>query len=585
MGEAETVDAPDDTLDQPPMGGKKKRNIILVVLAIIVVVLLLTAPLLYFWFQEDEIAIDGLFNDWANVPKFTDILEGQENADIDITEYAVKDNADSLNFYVKVKGRILGGEASSPGSDSMQIFLDTDRKSDSGYQVYGIGADYLINITGWGGEAYFTNLYRWTGPAGTDLVNFEARSDIKAATQLDKLEASVGLGKIGVSSRDTPVRVVMRTVDSKGHEDWTDAAANQFPPALGFKYLSGQSTNQFSLSAVGHHDNITLDRLRIRFEDYRGFPATGRATITVGGRSYPGTGPAQVSDVTFSPPLQFTPGVTQTFSVSTSLGGAFAVRPALLYSSDIDARAKHYPSVEVSVKPSPSYTYINTIAVPSKDIRIDGNFDDWLPFGIKGETTGNVRNRNLDADSVYPYATGNRNVDINGIQVKMTPTSGPSKLNFYVSTVGRILNGLVIDNPEFPKIQEPGMGPPAEPAENRYLEDRVIIFIDRDPTSNESLVTGAKVCPNNPLFGADIQIDIAGKFGRVIPALSTMSEFSGGAWRPSSTQPSAACDFHRLEVSVNLTSIGLDPDVTPSTYFFTTDWRGNYDDTQSYDNR
>ncbi|MCK4970546.1 MAG: hypothetical protein KAS77_08465, partial [Thermoplasmata archaeon] len=379
MGDVVTVNPSDDTLDRPPVGNRNKRSYVLAVVAIVIVVLLLTAPLIYNRFQEDEIEIDGLISDWADVPKFIDELEGQENANIDIAEYAVKDNGDSLNFYLSVKGRVMGGgTTTTSGADAMQMFLDTDRNSGTGYQVYGVGADYLINITGWDSVAHEATLYEWSGPAGTDLINFQSRSTVRVATSRWTLEAQVELSKINVSSRDEPVRVVMRTVDCLGNNDFADAAINQFPAALAFKYISGQSTNQFRLSAIAHHDDITLDRLSIRFEDYRGFPATGKATINIDGRSYPGTGPGQVSDVTFSPPLEFAAGETRTFQVISSLSGAAAVRPALLYSDDIHARPKNQPSVEVSIKPAPGYTYINTIPPPGGDIRIDGNFDDWL---------------------------------------------------------------------------------------------------------------------------------------------------------------------------------------------------------------
>jgi hypothetical protein len=150
-------------------------------------ILLVFAPVVWFYTQQDQIYIDGLFSDWDDVPKFTDILEGQENSDIDIAEYAVKDNEDSLNFYLKVKGRIMSGEASDQGADEMQVFLDTDRRSDTGYQVYGIGADYMIQMRGWGGDVHSASYSQWSGPAGTDLINFQSRSGVRVATARDKL--------------------------------------------------------------------------------------------------------------------------------------------------------------------------------------------------------------------------------------------------------------------------------------------------------------------------------------------------------------------------------------------------------------
>jgi len=110
--------------------------------------------------------------------------------------------------------------------------------------------------------------------------------------------------------------------------------------------------------------------------------------------------------------------------------------------------------------------------------------------------------------------------------------------------------------------------------------------VDRDPTNDPQQVTGARVVPGDPTFGADALINIAGKAGRVITSLSDMHQWTVAGWQEIQGQtPSAASDFHRLEVQVPLGTIGMNPSHTPETYFYTTDWRGNYDDTQPYANR
>ena len=236
----------------------------------------------------------------------------------------------------------------------------------------------------------------------------------------------------------------------------------------------------------------------------------------------------------------------------------------------------------MSVKPSSGYTYVSTLAVTSGNVRIDGNFDDWMAFGLKGEGTGDVKNRNTDT----PYSTSNRNVDINGYQVKATPTSGPNHLSFMVSTVGKILNGLVVGNPQVPGISEPGIGGGGEPLDTNFLEDRAIIYIDRDPTFDPVAVTGARILADKPTFGADFYLDIHGKFGRVIGTLSKVYQFQlNQGWREMSGTVNAATDYHRLEAQIPLGTIGMNPSVTPETYIVTTDWMGNYDETQPYLNR
>jgi len=569
---------------------KRKKSSVrrIAAVAVAVAIVITVLPLLYMY-QSGQVYIDGVFNDWNDVPKFVDVVEAspQINADIDIAEYAVKESEDALNFYVKVAGRMMAGKATDRGADGMQVFLDTDRNAATGYQVYGVGADYMIEMAGWGGNVHQASFSAWEGGAGTDLINFASRGAVRVATSGDRLEGQIRFAEIDVASSKQPVRAELRLSNSKGEEDWADAAINQFPAAVSLRYTQPQTGNTLNLLATAHHDNITIDRITVHFESYTGASAMGRAEIIAQGRTYPGSGPGPTSVVSFIPSLTI-PAATQGIMLqvqSTSLLGALAVRPAILFSNDIEARAERYNIVETSVKPAPGYTYLSTSAVPSGDIRIDGSFDDWAALGgLTGEAGGDVRNRLAD----NPYGYSNPNVDITGYQVKLTPTGGATHASFAIRTRGHMMGGLVVDNPVGPTVSEPSIpgGGGAAPTSN-YLEDRAIIYIDRDPKNDPKDVTGVLVVTNQPLFGADFFLDIGGKMGRVIGSLSKLYEYQlGTGWREvQGFAVTAATDYSNLETKVPLINLGMSPAVRPSVYYVTSDWRGNYDETPVYSNR
>ena len=572
---------------------KPRRRPPLALIAVVVAALVLAAAIDHTIrsMGTSTFAMDGDMSDWADVPKFTDVVERAPDvhSDVDILEYAVAADSFSLDFYIKVGGRMMAGKASDPGADSLQAFLDTDRSASTGYTVHGIGADYLVQLQGWGGSLKIANLNSWDGPGGSDLVNFKLGGSVRCAVSDDELEAQVRLTDINVASRTSPVRCVLRMANSVGQEDWADAAVNQFPPALALRYTQPQTTGTINLLATAFHDDITLDRVTVRFEGHSGQPAVGQADIIANGVVHRGSGPGSSSVVSFAPPL-IIPPLTQgvMLQVQTrSLGASVAVRPAILFSNDIEAHAVHHTTCEVSVRPAPGYTYLSTTPPPSGDIRIDGNFDDWAAIGgLAGEPMGDVKNYASATEPGYPYDTKNPNVDIIGYQVKLTPTGGPTHASFAIRTRGQMMAGLVVDNPAFPSFDTPhgGSGPAPD---HMYLQDRAVIYIDRDPSNDPRLVTGVRVVAERPNFGADFYLDIAGKFGRVLPQLSRLYEFrlNVGWTEVTGFAISAATDFSSLETKVPLITLGMSPAVTPQVHFITTDWRGNYDETVVHTNR
>src|SRR2546428_7441749 len=75
------------------------------------------------------------------------------NPNIDVVRFGVVDNLGPFAFYVEVAGTALQGGGPSPGTmDSMRIFVDIDGSATTGYRVDGLGADRMLDVSGYGGR-------------------------------------------------------------------------------------------------------------------------------------------------------------------------------------------------------------------------------------------------------------------------------------------------------------------------------------------------------------------------------------------------------------------------------------------------
>src|SRR2546426_3138922 len=98
------------------------------------------------------IRIDGQFNDWASVATEAMARGSGLNPNIDVVRFGVVDNLGPFAFYVEVAGTALQGGGPSPGTmDSMRIFVDIDGLATTGYRVDGLGADRMLDVSGYGG--------------------------------------------------------------------------------------------------------------------------------------------------------------------------------------------------------------------------------------------------------------------------------------------------------------------------------------------------------------------------------------------------------------------------------------------------
>src|SRR2546425_9521259 len=107
------------------------------------------------------ITIDGSDTDWQPTA-----IAGQSpgtglNPNVDILRLGVADNLDYLAFFAETNGTALRGGDSPPTMDTFRFFLDTDRDASTGYRAGGLGADRLVEVSGWQGGVNVSNVYEW----------------------------------------------------------------------------------------------------------------------------------------------------------------------------------------------------------------------------------------------------------------------------------------------------------------------------------------------------------------------------------------------------------------------------------------
>ena len=215
---------------------------------------------------SDEIIIDGAFGDWENLKSNYDKKGDVTNPNVDIVDFnSVKQN-EKASFYLKVDGKMMAGvsvpartrsisipaikpkesikqkiEVGSQekhplpivtGEDTVYIFLDTDKKKETGFPILNdiIGADYMIKIKGQYGilisEYFEYNSSILKEETNNKWDNWKRIDDIKveAACSAKQLECQIDLLNTRIISS---IDVYFHIVDWKGEEDYSDDILNK----------------------------------------------------------------------------------------------------------------------------------------------------------------------------------------------------------------------------------------------------------------------------------------------------------------------------------------------------------------------
>ncbi|MEW5937931.1 MAG: tetratricopeptide repeat protein, partial [Candidatus Thermoplasmatota archaeon] len=225
------------------------------------------------------ISIDGRFADWSSAamhPSSRDSIQLSPN--IDIVSTATEDNGGRyLAIYVEVAGAILSGEPVETNGlvDKVRIFIDGDGARSTGYEIEGMGAEHMIEISGWRQGISSAALFRHGGD-GWDWNCFSTQSSVSARLSGSKLETQVDWSVLGNASAP---RVLVSTQSWEGGYDCADFVTSSGRGALRVvqesvgDVVSGANARLTRLEVVAGHGGASINGLRMQLNGSAASPS------------------------------------------------------------------------------------------------------------------------------------------------------------------------------------------------------------------------------------------------------------------------------------------------------------------------
>src|SRR6266568_3805573 len=396
------------------------------------------------------IRIDGQFGDWASVSTEAMTSGTAVNPNIDVVRFGAVDNLGPFAFYVQVVGNALAGGGPSPGMmDTIRIFIDSDGAATTGYRIDGLGADRMIDISGYGGTVRTSTLWEfdsnrdsrdWNGwIKGTGTPAVAAGSQVEAEAEW-----------LSPSTTSIPLVASVHTASWDGTTDSSD-----FPisPSVGTlsviadpqvpDVLAGVGVPLLQLTLTAHGQSVSVDSLQVELIGTA--PPTSAVSLRLmEGTTVLGQVTPTSRDVTFSfPALSVIVGSTTTLTLvgdfTGSTGETFGVR---LPPSHPFGFAKTIVGLQQNAG-ARTVGYLGV--VPGVPV-VDGAFDEWTTVSSDS------------ASDVTPRA--NPSIDV----ARYGALHGGAATYLYTDVTGRILKGTSV--PELAKPTPP-TGPPPSPDTDR----------------------------------------------------------------------------------------------------------------------
>src|SRR6266581_4495277 len=396
------------------------------------------------------IRIDGQFGDWASVSTEAMTSGTAVNPNIDVVRFGAVDNLGPFAFYVQVVGNALAGGGPSPGMmDTIRIFIDSDGAATTGYRIDGLGADRMIDISGYGGTVRTSTLWEfdsnrdsrdWNGwIKGTGTPAVAAGSQVEAEAEW-----------LSPSTTSIPLVASVHTASWDGTTDSSD-----FPisPSVGTlsviadpqvpDVLAGVGVPLLQLTLTAHGQSVSVDSLQVELIGTA--PPTSAVSLRLmEGTTVLGQVTPTSRDVTFSfPALSVIVGSTTTLTLVGdfigSTGETFGVR---LPPSHPFGFAKTIVGLQQNAG-ARTVGYLGV--VPGVPV-VDGAFDEWTTVSSDS------------ASDVTPRA--NPSIDV----ARYGALHGGAATYLYTDVTGRILKGTSV--PELAKPTPP-TGPPPSPDTDR----------------------------------------------------------------------------------------------------------------------
>lgn len=548
--------------------GDKNNKWLFVIVPIIVIILILASIVVFNPFPESKeqedgeitegIVIDGEFGDWDDVVSTPDIAEYPTfNPNVDIVDYRIDNRSYDLSFYLEVQGEILSGEPNGEKHvDTVFIFIDCDQSPNSGYYINGIGADFMIEICGWDGEAVNSSLYSYSSDS-QDWNFWIYKGPVGAAVSGSELEAQVSYDQLFLHNQDV-VDVLFYTQSWDRYDDFSDTVLCNEKGILlvtlqgeGENVISGDENRLLKLEFEALNTNITVNEIKltrmglgsdsdiaeIRLEDSNHQPiATGMLS---NGRAIVHTS------------LYLSDGQISTIYIVVDVSASAASENSIGFtiSNNHDIITDKGTVFIDKIPPDVGHCELSYIfAVPDK-VQIDGAFADWEGKTIRNDTKQDVMRDDLDI-------------------IKYGLSETQEGAAFYLKVDGNILGGVKVPywNTRTESDATIGDGPP------KTGEDIVYIFINKIPNYgyNDSLP-----------FGADCMIEVRGRYNTITSAYYyDWMGTNGSDWTwIQISNVDASLDMNELEVSISWDELAIYPQTDRfETYFMAIDWEGQGQD-------
>lgn len=512
--------------------------------------------------SPSAIQIDHDFGDWSRLSAYANAPPPNlNNPDINLLEVKVTTDPYNLYVYARLQGTIFQAPWTN-GTESVLVFVDTDRKPSTGYPVGNLGADLLAEVSGWDGlvQTQSRFVFNETGALQShDFRRFLGQGSVSAASVGSQIEM-----RIPLDTNPALAHVLVYAADNRGNRDSMLGLIQPSRPTV----VVAQRT-----VAPAVVTNLTTAILRVDLTPMGGTPTVSGLNLTREGTS--------TDSVTIS---AYQDEGNRDFGVGDSLlAQAPLVGPSVRLSMNVSLRAPAtlwIVAAWANVTPfttfgllvtditgngtaslRPPETTLDYLARAPTSPVVDGAFGDWSGRTYGVDVLGDVVNRS-------GYMMYNANVDLLATAVDLG-----ANLTGYAQVDGRMLGGEDIPTDVIRPYSSSGGNNTnlTVPYVPQVGVDILYAYVDAD----NSTATGLHATVENRTYGFDHVLAVIGRNSVVTSsALYDYAPQNTTRWQFAALV-SAAVDAHRIEFAVNTSLMNFTADFR--VVYYATDWRFQYD--------
>ncbi|TLZ56356.1 MAG: hypothetical protein E6K17_04210, partial [Methanobacteriota archaeon] len=358
------------------------------------------------------ITIDGSVADWAPAAIAAQTPKPGLNPNVDIVRFGVADNIDYLAFVAEVNGTALRGGDAPPTMDTFRFFLDTDRDPATGYRVGGLGADRLVEVSGWAGNVNVSALYEWdTNRNSNDWRGWIKAASVTAAVAGGRLEAQVDW--LTLVSPKAPVFVALYSQGFDGSTDVSDYSLNSAGASLEISEtpvvaltIAGANRQLLRLNLLAFRGGVGLSSLTVTLTGSAPFTATSNLRLVDGNGSMLDQRIPMDRRVGFQfSPRFVSPATPLTLFIIADMTSANGDTLGALLAAASDVAAS---GAVVTIRRVPSARDVGYLGSIPAGPRIDGGFSEWT--SSRSDPVGDVsgpRDPNVDLVGFDALGVGN----------------------------------------------------------------------------------------------------------------------------------------------------------------------------------